>query len=134
MNGKAASNNGYGYAVEVQLPLSGPTDMSNEDYSVEFDVYVPKATYDMLQGVQFGLYDSSSWTPIYSVWFSGSIKPDQWVTIKAPIDTSTGKIDYSGFKNNPEDWILDVFRVQVIVSQNGADVLYYLDNVKVGKF
>jgi hypothetical protein len=133
----AEDNNGYGYSIEVQLPLDQQTDFSGEDFHITFDIYVPQATADLGDNVQWGLYETTGFTPIYSGWWSGSLVADGWATISTPISTSgsAGNVDYSGFTNDPADWQLDVVRFNLIV--NGADagigdeVLFYIDNIVI---
>ncbi|MBN2342049.1 MAG: hypothetical protein JXX29_05525 [Deltaproteobacteria bacterium] len=122
----------FGYAVEFQLQLDQPTDMSGEDFYVTFDVYVPQETYDYGANVQFALFETTNYTPVYSTWFD--VAPEQWVSVSGWV-SSTGDIDYTQFENNPGDWIFDVVRIKVICSGEtaGADMEYkfYVDNVRV---
>jgi len=135
----AVDNDGYGFAVEFQLALDQQTDMSGEDYRISFDIYIPQVTADKAASVQFAFYETANYTPIYSKWFI-DIPADTWYTIQAPIlapnnDPEEGNIDYSGFTNDPQEWIFDVVRIQTIVDgegvELGAEVLYYVDNLVV---
>lgn len=137
----AADNSGYGYGVELQFNLNQQTDFSNEDFFVSFDVYIPAATAEKGAHVQWALFQDGTYTPIYSVWYpSDNILPaDEWVTIESTVST-TGDVDYSGFADseNPSGWILDLFRIQVIIdgetAAEGDEVLFYVDNLRVANF
>ena len=133
----ADDNNGYGFSVEVQMDLDAQTDMSGEDYEISYDIYIPSETYELGANVQFGLYRIEDFTPIYSVWYSGSLAADEWVNITAPISTTGGLIDYSGFENDPDDWIFDAVRIQAIVNGSsaalGSEVSFCLDNLTIRK-
>src|SRR5690606_33433142 len=98
------------------------TDMSGEDWEISYDVYLPSETYELGANLQFGLYRTEDFTPIYSVWYSGSLVADEWVTLTTPINTTEGLISYSGFENDPEEWIFDAVRIQTIVNGTTAAV------------
>lgn len=134
VHSKAVDNNGYGFSVEVQMNLDAQTDMSTEDWELSYDVYIPAATMELGANMQFGLYRTSDNTPIYSVWYSGSLMADQWVTLTTPINTVDALISYSGFENNPDDWIFDAVRIQAIINGTGAavgsEISFCIDNLK----
>ena len=128
-------NSGNGYSAELQLMLDGWTDMSHEDFRISFDIYVPSETHKKGANVQFGFRETIEYTPIYSKWWSSSLKADQWVTIESDITTQDGFIDYTDFKDNPGDWKFNAVRIQFIVNgasaQLGDELLFYIDNVVV---
>jgi len=112
----AADNAGYGYSVEFQLLLESRTDMSGEDFQISFDVYVPAETANEETYVQFGFYELTDLTPIYSMWHATT--PDTWQTVTANV--SYEEIAYSAFANNPGDWIFDSVRLMLIQFGEGA--------------
>lgn len=137
IHANAVDNQGYGFSIEVQMNLDAQTDMSSEDWEMSYDVYLPAATYDLGANMQFGLYRTSDFTPIYSIWYSGSLRSDEWVTLTTPINTTAETISYSGFTNNPQDWIFDAVRIQAIVNGTGAavgsEIAFCLDNLVIRK-
>lgn len=137
VHANAVDNQGYGFSIEIQMNLDAQTDMSSEDWEISYDVYIPASTYDLGANMQFGLYRTSDFTPIYSNWYSGSLKPDEWVTLTTAINTTDDTISYSGFENNPQDWIFDAVRIQAIVNGTGAavgsEMAFCLDNLVIRK-
>jgi hypothetical protein len=136
LHDNTVDNYGFGFAIEFQLALdNAPVDMSHEDFTIDFDVYIPQEVYDMGAYVNFGFYDSDDWTPIYSWWFTRSITPNEWSRIEGPINTSSDVIDYSGFSDNPGDWQFDVVRIALIISgdevEEGDEVWFCVDNLVV---
>lgn len=135
VHANAVDNMGYGFSVEVQMNLDAQTDMSTEDWELSYDIYIPTATMDLGANMQFGLYRTSDNTPIYSVWYSGSLMADQWVTLTTPVNTVDGLISYSGFENNPQDWIFDAVRIQAIINGTGAavgsEISFCIDNLTI---
>lgn len=131
----AVDNGGFGFSAEVQMNLDAQTDMSAEDWEISYDIYLPSQTYDLGANLQFGLYRTSDFTPIYSVWYSGSLVADEWVTLTTPITTTDGLISYSGFENDPEDWIFDAVRIQTIVNGTtaavGSEIAFCIDNLTI---
>ena len=117
------------------MDLDGPTDMTGEDWEISYDVYIPSETYDQGANVQFGLYRTSDFTPIYSVWYSGSLVADEWVTLTTPINTTDEAISYSGFENDPGDWIFDAVRIQTIINGSsagvGSEISFCIDNLTI---
>lgn len=132
----AADNYGYGYAVHFLLNLNQQIDMRFEDFIVSFNIYVPATLTDENKDakVMFGLYETSGYIPIYSRWWS--VKGDQWMTISGRVDTTSGDIDYSGFANDPEEWIFDAIVIAVVLdgptAAEGDEILFYVDNVIIG--
>ncbi len=135
IQGRAADNNGYGFSVEFELALDQHTDMSGEDYEVAFDVYVPTETYEKGPNVQFSLFETENFTPIYSAWYSSSLEEEQWVRLTTPINTTDGLISYSGFDENPGDWAFDVVRIQTIINAEtaalGDEISFCIDNLEI---
>ena len=131
----AGPNGGYGYVAEMQLMLDGWTDMSNEDFSISFDLYVPADTHRRGVNVQYSFWETANFTPIYSKWWSSSIIADQWVTITSDVKNSNGEITFSNFIENPEEWQFNAVRVQLIANgaaaAEGDELLYYVDNLVV---
>ena len=128
------SSAGYGGAVEVQLPLNQRTDMSREDFSIRFDVFIPEETFQKDPIIQFAFYETEFFTPIYSIWYQDILAPNEWITVSSPIDMPSQSIDYSGFENDPQDWIFDVVRIQLLLVDDdamGEEILFYLDNLMV---
>jgi len=137
IHAKALEHEQYGFSVELELMLDQQTDMSGEDFSISFDVYVFAGTHDKGANIQFAFADAAG-TPIYSDWWVTSLLADQWVTISSPVDTASGKITYSGFQNNPQDWIFDTVRLQFILNgetaAEGDEVQFCIDNLVVDNF
>ncbi len=135
VHGNVVDNDGYGFSVEVQLDLDERTDMSGEDYQISYDIYIPEETYEKGANVQFALYQLPGYTPIYSEWYSSSLKSGEWVTLTTPIDTTSGLISYSGFENDPEDWAFDAVRIQTIINGEGAatgdEISFCIDNLRI---
>ena len=137
------SNGDYGFAIEVQFQMVDFIDMTGEDYEISFDILVPATTMDKGGHVQFAFYESATWKPIYSLWYSGSIVPDEWSSISARVSTEAVDADdnpiitYSGFndEDNPGAWIFDMVRIQLIIDGETAaideEVEMYLDNLVV---
>ena len=123
------------YCVEVQFDLLTNTDMSGEDYVISFDVYIPTNYIEQKKGFQFAFYDSTTWTPIYSGWWVGSIVGGQWISrvTNVALKENGGFIDYSGFDNNPDDWTnMTKVRFQYVTGYSaGTEVVFYLDNIIV---
>lgn len=144
LHANAVDNNGYGFSIEAQIDLDKQTDMRFEDFEISFDLYIPSsiANEDKNANVQFAFYEKTSYTPIYSKWWSSSIVPDGWATFTGKIDTTSGDIDYSGFTEDPRGdpgaWIFDAVRVQVIINGDGAavgdEMTFYIDNLRVANF
>jgi hypothetical protein len=138
-------NAGFGFSAEFQLLLDQRTDMSHEDFTISFDIYVAGVTYEKGVNVQFGLHridkgagtdGEDLYTPIYSKWWARSVHADQWVTLTAAINTDAeSRIDYSEFENDPADWIFDAVRIQTIINGTqaveGDEILFYVDNLVI---
>ena len=135
----ALEHEGYGYAIELAFALDQPTDMSREDFTIWFDIYVPSITHEKGANIQYAFFETASWTPIYSAWWTDSLKPDEWVTLTAPVSITEGWITYADFENNPKDWIqLDEGRLQMIINgvdaAEGDEILFYIDNLIIDNF
>ena len=128
-----------GPSVEVQFALDNPpVDMSSETYTASFDIYIPKTVdgkdLEELQCKPQFAFFSADYTPIYSTVFE-NVTFDSWNSFSGAVKATGGAINFSKFVNNPGDWQLDYFRVQVMCSGDEAvddtELLFYLDNVKV---
>jgi len=137
LHADAVDNDGYGFSIEGQWTLDQQTDMRCENFEISFDLYVPAALKDESKNanVQFALYETTNYTPIYSKWWSTSLEADKWVTITGKIDTNSGDIDYTDFADNPGEWIFDAVRIQLILNGEGAalgdEMTFYVDNLRV---
>ena len=127
----AQDDSGYGKSVEIQLALDAPVNMTCEDYVVTFDIWTPSALVNAGGNAQFAFLDVASNTPIYSHWFE--VKSNQWTTVTGKVTAVGGAIDYSEFTRNPEDWVVDAFRLKIIADSatEGQEFVYYVDNIKV---
>ena len=139
--------NATGPSVEIEMPLDRPAaDMSNEDFSVSFDIYIPEEhagnnMAEMQCSVQFGLWsgEKSDLNVIYSKLYiiDADMGYDSWNSIYGRVKVSGGDIYYSSFERDPEDWVMDDIRIQVICEGNGAyddmELLYYVTNIVVKK-
>jgi hypothetical protein len=110
--------------------------MSGENYAISCDIYIPEVTYNQEVAVQFAVYETSEYTPIYSAWYVYSLKKDKWFTLTIPVDVASGMFDYSGFTSNPGDWTdMSAVRIQCILKGDGAavgdEILLYIDNLQV---
>ncbi len=130
----AYSQNLYGATgVEVQWDLQQPTDMKDQKFTINFDVYVPAASRSMMTAVQFAFYNTitADYTPIYSCYFDKSvIAADTWCHISVPIKVGQ-YITYSGFAKNPGDWIFDKVRIQFLSPADGQDIMFDIANLVV---
>jgi len=129
----SGKNWGYGTAIEAQFQFfEAGVDMSGEDYHISFDVYVPQEMKDKHLNIQFALFNTSTWEPIYSIQYDDQIPGDTWTTIEADIVNNPDVISYSGFDKtvnpnaDPELWQFDVVRIQAVIppppeGDTGAD-------------
>jgi hypothetical protein len=117
-------NSNYGYATEIQFQLNDMTDLSGENYSISFDIYVPQSTFDTgVPYVQFAFFNTADdYTPIYSYMYE--LTPDEWLNVASEINavditegTDDSTISYSGFADdeNPSAWQFDVVRIQLVL-------------------
>lgn len=125
-------NSGYGYMAEFEMFFDDEVDMSGEDFKISFDVFMPEETFAKNAFVQFAFFEIRTFTPIYSEWIS--VTPEEWNTIEANIDTTSGAITFSGFENDPDDWTFGTVRIQVVVNddvEEGDDIRFYVDNLRI---
>jgi hypothetical protein len=130
----AFSQEKYGsIGVEVQWPLLvDPTDMSGEDFSITFDVFVPAESVAVMDGIQFAFFDAN-YSCIYSNKWTTEISehPGEWVTLSAPISNAGGFIGYNGFGDTTDEWIFRKARIQFATLTAGQEVVYYIDNLRI---
>lgn len=133
--------NSTGPSVEVQFTLDeadvNMSDMSDDGFfTVSFDVYVPSELEQYNCQPQFALFtgDDGGYTPIYSN--IHSVTYDAWQNISGEVKDSGGDISYSGFENDPDDWLMDYVRVQLMCDEaagavDDIELTFYLDNIVV---
>lgn len=125
-----------GPSVEVQFALDEEdVNMSDESFTVSFDIYVPSSMEQYGCQPQFALFtgEDGGYTPLYSTIYG--VTYDAWESISGEVKASGGDITYSDFENNPGDWLMDYVRIQLMCSAEGTlddtEVMFYLDNIVV---
>jgi hypothetical protein len=126
----ASSDNPYGTScIDATWNLLKPTDMSGQDFTVEYDVYIPAASFPNLKAMQWALY-TKSYTPIYSGYFT-NITADTWCHVSGPV--TMDNLGYNGFskKDTTAPWIFSMVHVQFTSTGPDQDTTFYVDNLAV---
>ncbi len=130
----SVTNNGY-TGETVDWALSGPTNMSGQDYTVSFEYYIPSSPATNITGIRMEFYDyAASYTPIFFNPTTTLTPADTWLTFSMTV--TAGNVAYDGFGTGgvatPSAWTaLDHFRITATSASASQDVLMYVTNVKV---
>jgi hypothetical protein len=133
----AQSNIANAGSIEVQWNLSNLTVMTNQNFTINFDVLVPTAYRSNMQGLQFAFFNSqANWFNIYSCWFVTSVVNNTWSHISAPVAIGSYITWESDGTFNPVEWIFDKVRIQFCCSAVapgaiGPECLFYVANLVV---
>ena len=134
-------SNFCGPSVEFSIAFDEPVDMRPLDYHYSFDVYVPRELADTSPMVQFALFDSTLRGCLYSDGYGPSAyignDVEMWVNFSGNIDLYSS-ITYSSLDSNPDDWIFQSFRIQLMLTEayyredtGPIETLFYVSNIKI---
>ena len=143
LHADAMDNGGYGYSIEFQVSLDDIIDLSCEDFTISFDIYIPEETYRQGEphpSIQWAFFESSGFTPIYSYMLpqegDPALEPDTWTTISGTV--TPDDVSYDNFPNDPDDWQVDLVRVQLVIdgesAAEGDELTFYVDNLVVKNY
>ncbi len=113
--------------------LSGPTDLSAQNYTVTFNYYIPSSPATSITGIRMEFY-SATYTPIYFNATTTLTPADTWLPFSMTV--SGANIAYDGFSGSstadPAAWTaLTIFRITATSASAGSDLVLYVTNVKV---
>jgi hypothetical protein len=126
---------GKGYAVEFELSLENSIDMSSEDVTVSFDVYLPEALRPYDPSVQFGFLTSGSSREIYSRPFPMPSAPG-WFNVTGTVGLPpAGDIQTATVGMTPATWIFTSMRILVICvgadTGENQELSYYVNHIRI---
>lgn len=127
-----STNQSGSTGVEIQWNLSGTIDMSGQNFTINFDIYVPAACRANMTAIQWEFY-TPSYSPIYSVYYTSSVVADTWCHISSFISNTNSIIGYaSSSLTNTASWTnFSKVRIQFVSSSTNQDTIFYLDNLAV---
>ena len=139
LHGGLIDNYTYGDALEMQLNLDTKTDLSCQDFTISFDVYIPLATFEKSPkvAIQWSFLETEAFTGIYGPWTTITAA-DTWTTITGTVKDAP---DIEHKFSSIADWQIDAVRVQLILGDDtsveileGVEADFYVDNVVVKNF